>query len=73
MKTKFEEGKWGCEIVLIPETPAETAQLLRVAKNTKREPAYISFSFFTDEPKLSVSMNKVNEGKQYDSINNKKS
>ena len=59
-------GAW---ITMTPETPKEAAQLLRAAKNAKATKPLIYFQFNGDEPYLSLSIEKVTEQKQSNSIN----
>ena len=58
MKFEFLEGKVGGWITLKPETPAEAAKLLRLAKNAKRQQPRIYFSFGSDEPELQIHLEK---------------
>ena len=69
MKLEYQEGKYGLEINLKPETPKEAAQLLRFANNAKAEKPDIWFNFSSDEPNLQITMNKKRPAVQWNSIN----
>jgi hypothetical protein len=68
MKLEYSENRWGLSIFLHPETPAEMAQLARVAKNAKAEKPLIYLNFSTSEHYLSLNINKINETKQSNSL-----
>jgi len=75
METKINFSKLGTEIILTPETVAETAKLLRLAKNTALQPPSIHLSFSepsTDQDEESVSctiyMGKRNPKDQFNYI-----
>jgi hypothetical protein len=69
MKFDYNENKWELGITLIPETPKEFAELLRISRNAKAEKPVIYFSFSTDTPTCSISLAKVVPEKQTNSIN----
>lgn len=64
MKFTYNENKWELGIAMIPETPKEFAEMLRIAKNAKAEKPSVYFSFSTDDPCLNISIAKVTENKQ---------
>ena len=68
MKFDYNENKWELGITMIPETPKEFAELLRISKNAKAEKPMIYFSFSTDNPYLTVSIAKVEATRQTNSI-----
>jgi hypothetical protein len=72
MIISYNENKWGMDINMTPETPKEVAELLRISKNAKAEKPTIYFSFSDDKPTCYISLNKVKENVQINSINNKK-
>lgn len=51
MKIEFVEDKWNSTVKFVPETPQEVASLLRMIKNSKKEPPsfYLSFSEYNKE------------------------
>lgn len=69
MKLEYNESGYALELILIPETPKETAQILRFTNNARAEKPSIWFSFSGDEPKLEVIMEKKKLGNQINSIN----
>lgn len=69
MKIDYNENRWELRITMIPETPKEVAQMLRAAKNAKAVKPKIYFSFNGDEPALNISLEKVIEQVQSNSIN----
>jgi hypothetical protein len=72
MKFEYWEGVGGLEIKMIPETPKEAAQLLRISKNAKAEKPSLYFSFSGDEPYCNIWLSKVKETVQHNSISNTK-
>jgi hypothetical protein len=71
MRLEFNENDFMGSVTLTPETPRETAKLLRLAKNAKREPADIYMSFSGDEPYLNIAIYKRKRSVQINSLNNK--
>lgn len=72
MKYEFYETKFNAGITLIPETLEEAAQLLRISKNEKAEKPTIYTSFSPgQEIRTEISINKVAEKNQSNSINPK--
>jgi hypothetical protein len=72
MKVEFDEWDQGCQINLIPETVEETAQLLRMSQNTRREPTTVSFRYRKDVY-CNIFMRKRNIIAQKFEVNNRKS
>jgi hypothetical protein len=70
MKIKFFENENGSGFDLTPETPAEVSQLVRMAKNTKKDVPKISVYFSGENPQASIWMKKITPEKQHNSINN---
>jgi hypothetical protein len=70
MKVEFEDWDQGCDISLIPETVEEAASLMRVAQNTKREPAFIRF-YFKKKTYLNIFMRKRATSVQKHEITNR--
>lgn len=68
MKFDYNENKWELGITLTPETPKEVAEMLRIAKNAKAVKPTIYFQFNEDAPYLQVSLEKVKEEKQSNSL-----
>lgn len=72
MKLSYWEGKTGLDIALIPETPTEVAELLRITLNAKRVPIALRFHIDGKEPQANIWIQKVTEGQQKTSLSNKK-
>lgn len=70
MKIEFQEGQYGSNITLTPETPQEVAKLARVAKSSKKQTPSMHFSFSGD-PYLNIHFKKIDTSKQDNSISNK--
>lgn len=71
MKITFTENKMYINFELSPETPEEVSQLVRFTQNVKAEKpdVYLSFS---GAPCCTLTMMKIREGIQRNSISNKK-
>jgi len=70
MKVKFNQYEGGgSDISLEPETKYEMQQLMKLAKNAKREPASIRFSFNND-PHCYIFFKHVLPSVQNNSITN---
>lgn len=67
MKLEFWESEYGSEITLKPETTKEMSELLRMANNSKREPAQIVVCF-ADEPTCRIWFKKVKKSSQSNSL-----
>ncbi len=73
MKIEFRESENFGEFNLIPETPAEVAQLFRLSKNAVAEKPGIFLSFSSNTPWCVISLRKRKASKQVTSVNpNKK-
>lgn len=68
MKFDYWEGKHGMEVRMIPETPKEFAELLRISKNAKAEKPDIVFDFSSDNPRCNIFINKRHESNQIDTL-----
>lgn len=68
MKLEFEEYKFGASVILIPETPAEVAKLMRFGINAKQSVPQIYLSFGGDSPILNINFDKVSPTVQVASI-----
>lgn len=60
MILNFIENTHMGSIRLIPETPKEMAQLIRLCKNAKKQPVEMYFSFDGNDPDLHIWINKKN-------------
>jgi hypothetical protein len=69
MRFEYNENKWELGITMYPETTKEAAQMLRIAKNAKAVKPMIYFQFGGDDPYLGISLEKVKEEKQSNSLN----
>jgi len=69
MRFKYNENKWELGITMTPETPKEVAEMLRIAKNAKATKPLIYFQFNVDDPYLAISLEKISEVKQCNSVN----
>lgn len=71
MKVEFNEYPGGFDFTVTPETPEEVSKCARAVQNCKAEKPtmYLSFS---SSPQLYISMNKIKEYLQHNSISNKK-
>ena len=69
MKFEFNEHKNGINIALIPETPKEMSELARYANNAKSKPPMVWMTF-SENPRLSISLDKVSEKRQKGGIGN---
>lgn len=72
MKFSINESRFCTSITLTPETPAEMAMLARATQNSKAEKPSIHLLFSNDNPYCHITMKKVNESKQVNSISNSK-
>lgn len=63
MKATIRDRTTFTEITLIPETVEETATLMRMAKNYKKEPADIRYDFW-DSPICNIVICKISENNQ---------
>ncbi len=70
MKTKIREHENGLNIEIEPETPEETAQLLRFSNNARAEKPSINM-YFSSLPICTIWMRKVSSEKQINHISNK--
>lgn len=71
MKIEFDENKFGGDFTIYPETPAEFAQLLRLAKNANSSKPEIHVNFSTDNPYCSLWIKKRKESVQSNAISPK--
>jgi|GEM_PF-6719051 len=67
----FYENDCCASITLTPETPAETAKLLRLSLNAKAEPVDIHTAFNEDTPSCWLHIKKVKKESQQNSISRK--
>lgn len=70
MKLNFNEWKEGVDMDLIPESIFEVQQLLKFAKNHKKEPASVTFNF-SGEMRLNIFHKKINGNIQENFIRRK--
>lgn len=66
MKFEFNENRQNTRISLMPETPEETAQLLRFIQSSRAEKPEMQIYFGNDKPKCSLWFRKVKEEMQKD-------
>lgn len=69
MKFQYNEREGYLEMLLTPENPKETAQLLRFSNNAKAQKPSVFLSFSSDEPWCSITMAKRVGNKADNSIN----
>lgn len=68
MKVNIDESEYGLFLEIKPETLEECNQLLRFARNAKKEPADIYMSIYGSTPDLNISLPKVKKSVQSSSI-----
>lgn len=68
MKFEYFEGKFAMGITMIPETPKECAEMLRIAKNAKMQKPSIYFEFGGENPQLQIYLDKVKEQAQSNTV-----
>lgn len=64
MKIEFNEYESGATVCLTPENPKEVAQLFRLTKNMKKQPANINLNMGSNEPYCIIHLNKIDKSKQ---------
>ena len=72
MKIEFQETNYEYGFTLRPETPNDFAQLLRIAKQSKREVPNIYTSFYNDNPYCAISMPRIESNKRVTSLTNQR-
>ncbi len=72
MKIEFQETNYEYGFTLKPETPQEFAQLLRLAKQSKREVPDIYTTFYSENPYCSISIKRLDDNRRISSLGNSK-